>query len=72
LSNGFNMLNLGSNYQYVVQGAVLIAASAVYTIAAKAPARRAQADRPDVGAAAPSEVTAADQAASPHPAVRGA
>ncbi|MDX6213213.1 MAG: ribose transport system permease protein [Frankiales bacterium] len=72
LSNGFNMLNLGSNYQYVVQGAVLIAASAVYTIAAKAPARRAQTDRPDVGAAAPSEVTAADHAASPHPAVRGA
>jgi D-xylose transport system permease protein len=72
LSNGFNMLNLGSNYQYVVQGAVLIAASAVYTIAAKAPARRAQGDPLDVGAVAPSEVTAADQAAAPSPAVRGA
>jgi D-xylose transport system permease protein len=40
LSNGFNVLNLGSNYQYVVQGAVLVAASAVYTIAAKSPKRR--------------------------------
>lgn len=35
LSNGFNVLNLGSNYQYVVQGAVLIAASAVYTVATR-------------------------------------
>jgi D-xylose transport system permease protein len=35
LSNGFNMLNLGSNYQYVVQGVVLIAASAVYTVASR-------------------------------------
>jgi D-xylose transport system permease protein len=40
LSNGFNVLNLGSNYQYVVQGAVLVAASAVYTVAARSPARR--------------------------------
>jgi D-xylose transport system permease protein len=72
LSNGFNMLNLGSNYQYVVQGAVLIAASAVYTIAAKAPARRAQADRPDAGEPAGSEVSATGPAAAPRPAVRGA
>ena len=40
LSNGFNVLNLGSNYQYVVQGAVLIAAAAVYTVAARGPRRR--------------------------------
>jgi D-xylose transport system permease protein len=72
LSNGFNMLNLGSNYQYVVQGAVLIAASAVYTIAAKAPARRAQADRPDAGGTAPSEAAGADQATAAPAAVRGA
>ncbi|WP_328623738.1 ABC transporter permease [Streptomyces sp. NBC_00353] len=31
LSNGFNVLNIGSNYQNVVQGGVLIAASALYT-----------------------------------------
>ena len=40
LSNGFNVLNLGANYQYVVQGAVLVAAAAVYTVAARAPKRR--------------------------------
>jgi D-xylose transport system permease protein len=31
LSNGFNVLNIGSNYQNVVQGAVLVAAAALYT-----------------------------------------
>jgi len=35
LSNGFNVLNLGSNYQYVVQGVVLVAASAIYTFASR-------------------------------------
>jgi D-xylose transport system permease protein len=44
LSNGFNMLNLGSNYQYVLQGVVLIAASAVYTVASRARRRRKQAE----------------------------
>jgi D-xylose transport system permease protein len=71
LSNGFNVLNLGSNYQYVVQGAVLIAASAVYTVAAKAPARRRRADPSDLGGAAPSAMSAADRAETLHPAVSG-
>jgi D-xylose transport system permease protein len=31
LSNGFNVLNIGSNYQNVVQGTVLVAAAAMYT-----------------------------------------
>ena len=31
LSNGFNVLNIGSNYQDVVQGAVLVAAASLYT-----------------------------------------
>jgi D-xylose transport system permease protein len=31
LSNGFNVLNIGSNYQDVVQGGVLVAAAALYT-----------------------------------------
>ncbi|MCU1556121.1 MAG: D-xylose transport system permease protein [Microbacteriaceae bacterium] len=44
LSNGFNMLNLGSNYQYVVQGVVLIAASAVYTVASRSRRRQKVAD----------------------------
>jgi D-xylose transport system permease protein len=71
LSNGFNVLNLGSNYQYVVQGAVLVAASAVYTIAAKSPARRQHADRTDIGSAAPPDASTADSVESLHPAVSG-
>lgn len=31
LSNGFNVLNIGANYQNVVQGGVLIAAASLYT-----------------------------------------
>ena len=31
LSNGFNVLNIGSNYQNVVQGSVLVAAASLYT-----------------------------------------
>ncbi len=32
LSNGFNVLNIGANYQNVVQGGVLVAAAALYTV----------------------------------------
>ncbi|MDR1852956.1 MAG: ABC transporter permease [Propionibacteriaceae bacterium] len=35
LSNGFNILNLGSNYQYFIQGIVLVAAATVYTVAGR-------------------------------------
>ena len=35
LTVGFNILNLGSNYQYLVQGLVIIAAAAVYTVASR-------------------------------------
>lgn len=35
LTVGFNILNLGSNWQYLVQGAVIIAAAAVYTVAGR-------------------------------------
>jgi D-xylose transport system permease protein len=31
LGNGFNVLNIGANYQNVVQGAVLVAAASLYT-----------------------------------------
>jgi D-xylose transport system permease protein len=31
LSNGFNVLNIGANYQNVVQGGVLVAAASLYT-----------------------------------------
>jgi D-xylose transport system permease protein len=57
LSNGFNMLNLGSNYQYVVQGVVLIAASAVYTVASRSRKRRKLAETS--AAAAPTAVAEA-------------
>jgi len=55
LSNGFNVINLGANYQYLVQGAVLVAASAVYTIAARSRrgAGRAEQAGPDAGSTAP-------------------
>jgi len=33
LSNGFNILNLGPNYQGLIVGTVIIAAAAVYTVA---------------------------------------
>jgi D-xylose transport system permease protein len=52
LSNGFNVLNLGSNYQYVVQGVVLVAASAIYTVASRGGTlrRRAEAVTPNAAA----------------------
>ena len=44
LTEGFNVLNLGANYQYLVQGVVIIAAAAVYTVAGRQ--RRAAATAP--------------------------
>ena len=35
LANGFNILNLGSNYQGLVQGIVILAAAATYTMTAR-------------------------------------
>lgn len=32
LTNGFNMLNLGANYQGVLEGSVIVAAAAIYTV----------------------------------------
>jgi D-xylose transport system permease protein len=32
LTNGFNILNLGANYQGLIEGTVLIAAAAIYTL----------------------------------------
>lgn len=32
LTNGFNMLNLGANYQGVVEGTVIVTAAAIYTV----------------------------------------
>jgi D-xylose transport system permease protein len=32
LTNGFNVLNLGANYQGVIEGSVVVAAAAIYTV----------------------------------------
>ena len=32
LTNGFNILNLGANYQGVIEGTVVVAAAAIYTV----------------------------------------
>jgi D-xylose transport system permease protein len=46
LTEGFNVLNLGANYQYLVQGTVIVAAAAVYTVAGQR--RRAATTAPEV------------------------
>jgi ribose/xylose/arabinose/galactoside ABC-type transport system permease subunit len=40
LTNGFNILNLGANYQGLIEGTVLVVAAAIYTVGGKARARR--------------------------------
>ena len=35
LTNGFNILNLGANYQGLIEGAVVVVAAAIYTVGAK-------------------------------------
>jgi ribose/xylose/arabinose/galactoside ABC-type transport system permease subunit len=40
LTNGFNILNLGANYQGVIEGTALVAAAAIYTVGGR---RRAKA-----------------------------
>ena len=32
LTNGFNILNLGANYQGIIEGSVVVAAAAIYTV----------------------------------------
>jgi ribose/xylose/arabinose/galactoside ABC-type transport system permease subunit len=32
INNGFNILNLGANYQQVIQGGIIIASAAIYTV----------------------------------------
>ena len=42
LTNGFNILNLGANYQGLIEGIVVIVAAAIYTVGGKRAARRAR------------------------------
>jgi D-xylose transport system permease protein len=40
LNNGFNILNMGANYQGVIEGTVVVAAAAIYTVGGKRRQRR--------------------------------
>lgn len=40
IANGFNVLNLGANYQGLIQGVIIVIAAGVYTVAAKRYATR--------------------------------
>jgi ribose/xylose/arabinose/galactoside ABC-type transport system permease subunit len=53
LTNGFNILNLGANYQGLIEGIVVVAAAAIYTVGADR--RRARPAKTDT---APAEATA--------------
>jgi D-xylose transport system permease protein len=53
LTEGFNVLNLGANYQYLVQGTVIIAAAAVYTVAGRRRRAATTAPEPPPGPAQP-------------------
>lgn len=64
LSNGFNILNLGANYQGLIQGLVIIGAAAVYTVAGRRGFRR------EIVAQAPDAST--EQSTEPWDAVAGA
>lgn len=39
LTNGFNILNLGANYQGLIEGTVVVAAAAIYTVGGSAKSR---------------------------------
>jgi D-xylose transport system permease protein len=70
IADGFNILNLGSNYQNLIQGVILIAAAATYT--AKARTRRIAsraADKPPAMSAG--AVTAVNSEVSPADPISG-
>ena len=50
LTNGFNVLDLGANYQGLIEGIVVVAAAAIYTLGGRRRARRPAVDTaPDAG-----------------------
>lgn len=67
LTNGFNILNLGANYQGLIEGTVLIAAAAIYTVGGRRRAPRRIPLETDRGSAAPPGTSHAHEAKS-HPA----
>jgi D-xylose transport system permease protein len=52
LTNGFNILNLGANYQGVIEGTVLVLAAGIYTVGGR---RRARPRVPSPGAQGPAQ-----------------
>ncbi|MDX6691828.1 MAG: ribose transport system permease protein, partial [Solirubrobacteraceae bacterium] len=69
LANGFNILNLGANYQGLIEGVVLIVAAGMYTVALRRQQRsriRTINEIPSgpTGPVAPSGATAAELAAA--------
>jgi len=64
LANGFNILNLGANYQGLIEGVVLIIAAGMYTVAL----RRQQRTRLRSNDATPGDGTAEDAAEADAPA----
>jgi D-xylose transport system permease protein len=52
LTNGFNMLNLGANYQGLIEGAVVVAAAAIYTVGGRTRGKRRRTADTAPGAAA--------------------
>jgi D-xylose transport system permease protein len=50
LTNGFNVLNLGANYQGLIEGTVLIGAAAIYTVGGRSRGPRGRMGEPPPGA----------------------
>jgi D-xylose transport system permease protein len=67
LSNGFNVLNLGANYQGVIQGLVVLAAAATYTLASKKPGRARRGRRDATAETAASSAAGGSSGAVPAP-----
>ncbi|MDW5596237.1 ABC transporter permease [Conexibacter stalactiti] len=66
IANGFNVLNLGANYQDLIEGVVLIVAAGVYTVASRRKARAGSApEPPEDGASTPAGPAATSTATPP-------
>jgi D-xylose transport system permease protein len=69
LANGFNILNLGANYQGMIEGVVLIIAAGMYTVALRRQQRtriRTTEPTPDQGDAAPKDGASSEAQSGPH------
>ena len=64
LTNGFNILNLGANYQGLIEGTVLIGAAAIYTVGGRRRAPRRIVAELAAGRGAVGDETGTDEAKS--------